>query len=140
MKIDSISQNMTEQINDIRSQYENVYSASKQNEENFNKLYEDKTNNMKDNIQSNKYQLEKKLVHTKNCLNNIENENNVLNKVFEYDLQNKENEINNLKENYERINNIYTEFSKLCGGNLDKLKNNLKQMKEIYLEKEKTKW
>ena len=136
MKIDSISQNMTEQINDIRSQYENVYSASKQNEENFNKLYEDKTNNMKDNIQSNKYQLEKKLVHTKNCLNNIENENNVLNKVFEYDLQNKENEINNLKENYERINNIYTEFSKLCGGNLDKLKNNLKQMKEIYLERE----
>ena len=107
MKIDSISQNMTEQINDIRSQYENVYSASKQNEENFNKLYEDKTNNMKDNIQSNKYQLEKKLVHTKNCLNNIENENNVLSKVYEYDLQNKENEINNLKENYERINNIY---------------------------------
>lgn len=136
MKIDSISQNMTEQINDIRSQYENVYSASKQNEENFNKLYEDKTNNMKDNIQSNKYQLEKKLVHTKNCLNNIENENNVLSKVYEYDLQNKENEINNLKENYERINNIYTEFSKLCGGNLDKLKNNLKQMKEIYLERE----
>ena len=136
MKIDSISQNMTEQINDIRSQYENVYSASKQNEENFNKLYEDKTNNMKDNIQSNKYQLEKKLVHTKNCLNNIENENNVLNKVFEYDLQNKENEINNLKENYEKINNIYTEFSKLCGGNLDKLKNNLKQMKEIFLERE----
>ena len=136
MKIDSISQNMTEQINDIRSQYENVYSASKQNEENFNKLYEDKTNNMKDNIQSNKYQLEKKLVHTKNCLNNLENENNVLNKVYEYDLQNKENEINNLKENYEKINNIYTEFSKLCGGNLDKLKNNLKQMKEIYLERE----
>ena len=69
MKIDSISQNMTEQINDIRSQYENVYSASKQNEENFNKLYEDKTNNMKNDIQSNKYQLEKKLVHSKNLLN-----------------------------------------------------------------------
>ena len=136
MKIDTLNENMNAEINDIKSQYENVYSASKQNEENFNKLYEDKTNNMKDNIQSNKYQLEKKLVHTKNCLNNIENENNVLNKVFEYDLQNKENEINNLKENYERINNIYTEFSKLCGGNLDKLKNNLKQMKEIYLERE----
>ena len=45
---------MRAKINDINIQYNNVYSAYKQNEENFNKLYEDRTNNLKDNIQSNK--------------------------------------------------------------------------------------
>ena len=136
MKIDNLNEDMTAKINDIKFQYDNVYSASKQNEENFNKLYEDKTNNMKEDIQSNKYQLEKKLVHSKNLLNNIKNENGILNNLYEADSQIKENEINNLKDNYEKINNIYTEFSKLCGGNLEKLKNNIKQMKEIYMDRE----
>jgi uncharacterized protein YsxB (DUF464 family) len=128
---------MNAEINDIKAQYENVYSASKQNEENFNKLYEDKTNNMKNDIQSNKYQLEKKLVHSKNLLNHLEKENNILKTVYESDLQIKENEINNLKDNYDKIKSIYNEFSKLCGGNLEKLRNNIKQMKEIYLDREK---
>ena len=136
MKIDNLNEDMTAKINDIKFQYDNVYSASKQNEENFNKLYEDKTNNMKEDIQSNKYQLEKKLVHSKNLLNNIKNENGILNNLYEADSQIKENEINNLKDNYEKINNIYNEFSKLCGGNLEKLKNNIKQMKEIYMDRE----
>ena len=136
LKIDSLNQNMNEQINDIKSQYQNVYSASKQNEENFNKLYEDKTNNMKNDIESNKYQLEKKLVHSKNFLDNIKNESEVLNNVYEIDLQIKENEINNLKENLEKINNIYNGFSKICGGNLEKLRNNIKQLKDIYLSRE----
>ena len=136
MKIDNLNEDMTAKINDIKFQYDNVYSASKQNEENFNKLYEDKTNNMKEDIQSNKYQLEKKLVHSKNLLNNIKNENGILNNLYEADSQIKENEISNLKDNYEKINNIYTEFSKLCGGNLEKLKNNIKQMKEIYMDRE----
>ena len=107
MKIDNLNEDMTAKINDIKFQYDNVYSASKQNEENFNKLYEDKTNNMKEDIQSNKYQLEKKLVHSKNLLNNIKNENGILNNLYEADSQIKENEINNLKDNYEKINIIY---------------------------------
>ena len=135
-QIDTLNETMNAEINDIKLQYENVYSASKQNEENFNKLYEDKTNNMKNDIQSNKYQLEKKLVHSKNLLNHLEKENNILKNVFESDLQIKKNEVNNLKDNYEKINNIYNEFDKLCGGNLEKLKNNIKQMKEIYLDRE----
>ena len=135
-QIDTLNETMNAEINDIKLQYENVYSASKQNEENFNKLYEDKTNNMKNDIQSNKYQLEKKLVHSKNLLNHLEKENNILKNVFESDLQIKKNEVNNLKENYEKINNLYNEFAKLCGGNLEKLKNNIKQMKEIYLDRE----
>ena len=135
-QIDTLNETMNAEINDIKLQYENVYSASKQNEENFNKLYEDKTNNMKNDIQSNKYQLEKKLVHSKNLLNHLEKENNILKNVFESDLQIKKNEVNNLKDNYEKINNIYNEFAKLCGGNLEKLKNNIKQMKEIYLDRE----
>ena len=137
MKIDNLNAEMSAKINDIKLQYENVYSASKQNEENFNKLYEDKTNNMKEDIESNKYQLEKKLVHSKNLLNNIINEKTILNNVYQSDSQIKDIEINNLKENLEKINNIYTEFSKLCGGNLEKLKNNVKQMKDIYLDREK---
>jgi hypothetical protein len=92
---------------------------------------------MKNNIQSNKYQLEKKLVHSKNLLNHLEKENNILKTVYESDLQIKENEINNLKDNFDKIKNIYNEFSKLCGGNLEKLRNNIKQMKEIYLDREK---
>ena len=66
-KIDTLNENMNAEINDIKLQYENVYSASKQNEENFNKLYEDKTNNMKNDIQSNKYQLEKNWSTLKIC-------------------------------------------------------------------------
>ena len=136
MKIDTLNENMNAEINDIKLQYENVYSASKQNEENFNKLYEDKTNNMKNDIQSNKYQLEKKLVHSKNLINNLEKENNLLKNIYESDLQMKENEVNDLKDNFEKVNNIYNNFTKLCGGNLEKLKNNIKQMKEIYLSRE----
>ena len=136
MKIDNLNEDLSAKIKDIKAQYDNVYSASKQNEENFNKLYEDKTNNMKEDIQSNKYQLEKKLVYSKNLLNNINNENSILNNVYESDSQIKDNEINILKDNFDKINNIYTEFSKLCGVNLEKLKNNIKQMKEIYLNRE----
>ena len=135
-KIDSLNEDMSSKINDIKTQYDNVYSASKQNEENFNKLYEDKTNNMKEDIQSNKYQLEKKLVHSKNLINNIKNEKGILNSLYESDSQIKENEIKSLKENFEKISNIYNELSKLCGGNLEKLKNNIKQMKEIYIDRE----
>ena len=79
MKLDNLNDTMGAKINDIQIQYNNVYTASKQNEENFNKLYEDKTNNLKDNIQSNKYQLEKKLVQSKNLIDNIENEKEILN-------------------------------------------------------------
>jgi myosin heavy subunit len=136
MKIDNNFENMTAQINDIKLQYNNVYSASKKNEYNFNKLYEDKTNNLKDDIQSNKYQLEKKLVHSKNLISNINKENVILNNIYESDSQIKDNEINNLKNNLDKVNNIYLEFSKLCGGDLEKLKNNIKQMKEIYLDRE----
>ena len=135
-KIETLNENMKTEINDIKSQYENVYSATKQNEENFNKLYEDKTNNLKNDMKSNKYQLEKKLVHSKNLLNHLEKENGILNNIYESDMQMKTNEVNNLKENYEKINNLYSEFSKLCGGNLEKLRNNIKQMKDIYLNRE----
>ena len=136
MKIDNNFENMTAQINDIKLQYNNVYSASKKNEYNFNKLYEDKTNNLKDDIQSNKYQLEKKLVHSKNLISNINKEIVILNNIYESDSQIKDNEINHLKNNLDKVNNIYLEFSKLCGGDLEKLKNNIKQMKEIYLDRE----
>ena len=136
MKLYNLNEEMSSKINDIKAQYNNVYNANKKNEENFSKLYEDKTNNLKDNIQSNKYQLEKKLVHSKNLINNIENETNILNNVYQADLQRKEMEIINLKKNFDNINNIYNEFSKLCGENNDKIKNNIKQMKEIYNERE----
>ena len=135
-KLENLNETMGAKISDIQLQYNNVYSASKQNEENFNKLYEDKTNNLKDNIQSNKYQLEKKLVQSKNLIDNINNEISILNNLFLSDVQNKETEINNLKNNLNNINNIYKEFSKLCGENNEKIKNNIKQMKEIYTERE----
>jgi len=135
-KLENLNETMGAKISDIQLQYNNVYSASKQNEENFNKLYEDKTNNLKDNIQSNKYQLEKKLVQSKNLIDNINNEIGILNNLFLSDVQNKETEINNLKNNLNNINNIYKEFSKLCGENNEIIKNNIKQMKEIYTERE----
>ena len=135
-KLENLNETMGAKISDIQLQYNNVYSASKQNEENFNKLYEDKTNNLKDNIQSNKYQLEKKLVQSKNLIDNINNEIGILNNLFLSDVQNKETEINNLKNNLNNINNVYKEFSELCGENNEKIKNNIKQMKEIYTERE----
>ena len=67
-KLKYLNETMGTKISEIELQYNNVYSASKQNEQNFSKLYEEKTNNLKDNIQSNKYQLEKKLVQSKNLL------------------------------------------------------------------------
>ena len=136
MKLDNLNDTMGAKINDIQIQYNNVYSASKQNEENFNKLYEDKTNNLKDNIQSNKYQLEKKLVQSKNLIDNIENEKEILNNVHLSEMQKKETEIVNLKNNLNNLNKIYNEFSKLCGENNEKIKNNISQMKEIYNERE----
>ena len=134
MKLDNLNDTMGAKINDIQIQYNNVYSASKQNEENFNKLYEDKTNNLKDNIQSNKYQLEKKLVQSKNLIDNIENEKEILNNVHLSEMQKKETEIE--KNNLNNLNKIYNEFSKLCGENNEKIKNNISQMKEIYNERE----
>ena len=135
-KLDNLNETMGAKISDIKLQYNNVYSASKQNEENFNKLYEEKTNNLKDNIQSNKYQLEKKLVQSKNLIDNIQKEKDILNNLFLSDIQIKETEINNLKNNLNNINTIYDAFSKLCGENNEKIKNNIKQMKEIYMNRE----
>ena len=137
IKISQLKETMEAKINDISIQYNNVYTASKQNEENFNKLYEDRTNNLKDNIQSNKYQLEKKLVQSKNLIDNIENETSILNNVYLSDMQKKQTEINNLKNNLNNINAIYDQYSKLCGENNEKIKNNIRQMKEIYDEREK---
>ena len=136
MRLGNLQEIMGAKISDIQLQYNNVYSASKENEENFNKLYEDKTNNLKDNIQSNKYQLEKKLVQSKNLIDNIQKEKGILNNLYLSDVQIKETEINNLKNNLNNINNIYNSFAKLCGENNDKIKNNIKQMKEIYMDRE----
>ena len=136
IKLDNLNETMGAKINEINIQYNNVYSASKQNEENFNQLYEDKTNNLKDNFQSNKYQLEKKLVQNKNLIDNIGNETSILNNIFLSDMQKKQTEINNLKKNLNNINTIYDEFSKLCGDNNEKIRNNIKQMKEIYDQRE----
>ena len=135
-KLKDLNEIMEAKISDIELQYNNVYSASKQNEQNFNKLYEEKTNNLKDNIQSNKYQLEKKLVQSKNLIDNIQKEKDILNNLFLSDVQIKETEINNLKNNLNNINSIYSSFEKLCGENNDKIRNNIKQMKEIYMNRE----
>ena len=136
MRLGNLQEIMGAKISDIQLQYNNVYSASKENEENFNKLYEDKTNNLKDNIQSNKYQLEKKLVQSKNLIDNIQKEKDILNNLYLSDVQIKETEINNLKNSLNNINNIYNSFAKLCGENNEKIKNNIKQMKEIYMDRE----
>ena len=136
LKIENLNETMGAKISDIKLQYNNLYSASKQNEENFTKLYEDKENNLKDNIQSNKYQLEKKLVQSKNLLDNIQAETSILNNIHLSEMQKKETEINNLKNNLSNINRIYNAFVKLCGDNDEKIKNNIKQMKEIYMERE----
>ena len=135
-KVENLNETMGAKISDINMQYNNVYSASKQNEEIFNKLYEDKTNNLKDNFQSNKYQLEKKLVQSKNLIDNIQNETAILNNVHLSNMQIKETEINNLKNNLNNINKIYKEFSQLCSDSNEKIKNNIKQMKDIYNERE----
>ena len=136
LKIENLNETMGAKISDIQLQYNNLYSASKQNEENFTKLYEDKENNLKDNIQSNKYQLEKKLVQSKNIIDNIQAETSILNNIHLSEMQKKETEINNLKNNLSNINRIYNAFVKLCGDNDEKIKNNIKQMKEIYMERE----
>ena len=136
LKIENLNETMGAKISDIQLQYNNLYSASKQNEENFTKLYEDKENNLKDNIQSNKYQLEKKLVQSKNLIDNIQAETSILNNIHLSEMQKKETEINNLKNNLSNINRIYNSFVKLCGDNDEKIKNNIKQMKEIYMERE----
>ena len=136
LKIENLNETMGAKISDIQLQYNNLYSASKQNEENFTKLYEDKENNLKDNIQSNKYQLEKKLVQSKNLIDNIQAETSILNNIHLSEMQKKETEINNLKNNLSNINKIYNAFVKLCGDNDEKIKNNIKQMKEIYMERE----
>ena len=136
MRLGNLQEIMGAKISDIQLQYNNVYSASKENEENFNKLYEDKTNNLKDNIQSNKYQLEKKLVQSKNLIDNIQKEKDILNNLYLSDVQIKETEINNLKNSLNNINNIYNSFAKLCGENNEKIKSNIKQMKEIYMDRE----
>ena len=136
LKIENLNETMGAKISDIKLQYNNLYSASKQNEENFTKLYEDKENNLKDNIQSNKYQLEKKLVQSKNLIDNIQAETSILNNIHLSEMQKKETEINNLKNNLSNINRIYNAFVKLCGDNDEKIKNNIKQMKEIYMERE----
>ena len=136
LKIENLNETMGAKISDIQLQYNNLYSASKQNEEKFTKLYEDKENNLKDNIQSNKYQLEKKLVQSKNLLDNIQAETSILNNIHLSEMQKKETEINNLKNNLSNINRIYNAFVKLCGDNDEKIKNNIKQMKEIYMERE----
>lgn len=136
LKIENLNETMGAKISDIQLQYNNLYSASKQNEEKFTKLYEDKENNLKDNIQSNKYQLEKKLVQSKNLIDNIQAETSILNNIHLSEMQKKETEINNLKNNLSNINRIYNAFVKLCGDNDEKIKNNIKQMKEIYMERE----
>jgi chromosome segregation ATPase len=136
LKIENLNETMGAKISDIQLQYNNLYSASKQNEENFTKLYEDKENNLKDNIQSNKYQLEKKLIQSKNLIDNIQAETSILNNIHLSEMQKKETEINNLKNNLSNINRIYNAFVKLCGDNDEKIKNNIKQMKEIYMERE----
>ena len=135
-KLKNLNETMGAKISEIELQYNNVYSASKQNELKFSKLYEEKTNNLKDNIQSNKYQLEKKLVQSKNLIDNIQKEKDILNNLFLSDVQIKETEINNLKNNLNNINIIYTAFEKLYSENNDKIRNNIKQMKEIYMNRE----
>lgn len=136
-QLESQRQNLTEEIDNIRGQYNNLISAGKENEETLNKLYDEKTNNLIKDIEMNKYQLEKKLIHSKNFLNYLEEETNILKNVYENDIKLKDEEIDNLKNNYGELENTYNGMSQMCNEHLNKITENLGQMKQMYLNREK---
>ena len=135
-QIETENEKFMEEINDYEFQYNNLLSVTKQNEENFNKIYEDKTTNMKNDIISTKYQLEKKLVKSKDLLNFLENENVLLTNTNKEFLNYKENELTELKNINNILNDNYKESTKLINDHMQKLKSNISQMKEMYLNRE----
>ena len=124
-------------MTDIKNKYHNLLGSSNITEDNFDRDYNEKTEEFKKNMENNIYQLTKKLLCSNNDLQekNMEKEN--LRQQCENDIENKNNEIMELKNNIKKTQTNYELLYKLCIDQLTKFNDNYSKFKTKFFNREK---
>ena len=136
-KLNNQTKELNEKLEKSKNQYYGLLGESEISEDNLDKVFNEKTEEFKKDMQKNIYQLSKKVLASK-----IE-ENKKYFEIFhgktgyEKDLNNKNEEIKKYKNDIKDIQTNYELLFKLCTDQLNKFNNNSSKFKNAYFNREK---
>lgn len=135
--LDTQTKSLNEELKNIKAQYHNLLGSSKITEDYFDRDYNEKTTEFKNDMEKNIYQLTKKLLYSNIDLQkkNVEKEN--LNQKCDNSIENKNKEIVELKNGIKNIQTNYELLYKLCIDKLHKYSENYAKFKNNFFEREK---
>lgn len=130
--LDSQTKSLNEELKNIKTQYHNLLGSSKITEDYFDRDYNEKTIEFKNDMEKNIYQLTKKLLYSNIDLQkkNVEKEN--LNQKCDSTIENKNKEIVELKNGIKNIQTNYEILYKLCIDKLHKYSENYAKFKKFF--------
>ena len=135
--LENQTKSLNEELKNIKTQYHNLLGSSKITEDYFDRDYNEKTIEFKNDMEKNIYQLTKKLLYSNIDLQkkNVEKEN--LNQKCDSTIENKNKEIVELKNGIKNIQTNYEILYKLCIDKLHKYSENYAKFKKNFFEREK---
>lgn len=136
-KLDTQTKALNDELNECKSQFHNLLGAKETLEENYDKIHDEKTKEFKKAMNKNIYNLNKKILFSKDELQRLNFETNTLENSYETSIQSKNKEILNLKNNIRDIHTNYELLYKLSSEKINEFANNYSQMKSLYIDREK---
>ena len=135
--LDSQTQSLNEELKNIKNKYTNLLGSSKITEDYYDRDYNEKTVEFKKDMESNIYQLTKKLLNSNEHLKNKNIEKENLKFKCQNDIDNKNKEITELKNNIKNTQTNYELLYKLSIDQLGKYNDNYAKFKKHFFNREK---
>ena len=135
--LDSQTQSLNEELKNIKNKYTNLLGSSKITEDYYDRDYNEKTVEFKKDMESNIYQLTKKLLNSNEDLKNKNIEKENLKFKCQNDIDNKNKEITELKNNIKNTQTNYELLYKLSIDQLGKYNDNYAKFKKHFFNREK---
>ena len=131
------SKSLTAELNNIKNKYHNLLGASEITEDYYDKDFNERTKEFKKNMESNIYQLTKKLLNSNSDLLQKNKEKENFKENCEIKIEQKNQEIVDLKSKIKSIQTNYELLYKLSIDQLSKFGNNYSKFKTNFFNREK---
>lgn len=135
-QIESITINSKDEISSWKTKYNSILTANKSLCSQYEEVLETKIKNYKKEMETNKYELEKKIINLEKLLVHKENDIKSLSEMNLNFNAKKDEEINSLKNQIKTQQSNYEIMFKLYNDHLQKMTNNLNNMKKLYFTRE----
>ena len=134
---DTKTKNLNEELTNLKNKYHNLLGSSNITEDNFDRDYDEKTEEFKRDMQNNIYQLTKKLLYSNDDIHKQNIEKEKLKEKCDDDIEIKNNEIVKIKYNINNTQKKYELLYKLCIDQLIKFNDSYAKFKTNFFNREK---